>query len=295
MVSSIVGDYLIKKGLITKEQFKDFLNEQQKVRVKLGLIAVAEGLMTQEEADKVNQLQTVMDKRFGDIAVEKGYLTEGQVNSLLKKQGNAYLAFAQALENQQLMTVEQLEQYLLDYRFENHLTASDMDDIKSDDVDRILPIFLPIESDKYIGMAGTAVRTLMRCVDSEVYPGKAVIVSNVAADNAAIQKMEGSPSVTCGMAGSGDGLLYAASVFGQEEFPEVNEDALDAIGELLNCINGLYASSVSKEGTSLELLPPEFKTGIKEVSGKEMLVLPVYMNGSCLNFLVSVDDDIEIK
>ena len=234
--------------------------------------------MTQEEADKVNQLQTVMDKRFGDIAVEKGYLTEGQVNSLLKKQGNAYLAFAQALENQQLMTVEQLEQYLLDYRFENHLTASDMDDIKSDDVDRILPIFLPIESDKYIGMAG-----------------KAVIVSNVAADNAAIQKMEGSPSVTCGMAGSGDGLLYAASVFGQEEFLEVNEDALDAIGELLNCINGLYASSVSKEGTSLELLPPEFKTGIKEVSGKEMLVLPVYMNGSCLNFLVSVDDDIEIK
>ena len=100
-----MGDYLIKKGLITKEQFKDLLNEQQKVRVKLGLIAVAEGLMTQEEADKVNQLQTVMDKRFGDIAVEKGYLTEGQVNSLLKKQGNAYLAFAQALENQQLMTV----------------------------------------------------------------------------------------------------------------------------------------------------------------------------------------------
>ena len=69
---------------------RQILNEQQKVRVKLGLIAVAEGLMTQEEADRVNQLQAVMDRRFGDIAVEKGYLTEGQVNSLLKKQGNAY-------------------------------------------------------------------------------------------------------------------------------------------------------------------------------------------------------------
>ena len=60
MVSSIVGGYLIEKGLITKEQFRDLLGEQQKVRVKLGLIAVAEGLMTQEEADKVNQLQAVM-------------------------------------------------------------------------------------------------------------------------------------------------------------------------------------------------------------------------------------------
>ena len=91
MVSSIVGNYLMEKGLLTGEQFRDILNEQQKVRVKLGLIAVAEGLMTQEEADRVNQLQAVMDRRFGDIAVEKGYLTEGQVNSLLKKQGNAYL------------------------------------------------------------------------------------------------------------------------------------------------------------------------------------------------------------
>ena len=106
MVSSIVGNYLLDQGLITAEQYKDLLREQQKVRVKLGLIAVAEGLMTQEEADKVNRLQAVMDKRFGDIAVEKGYLTSGQVEALLKKQGNAYLAFAQALENQQLMTVE---------------------------------------------------------------------------------------------------------------------------------------------------------------------------------------------
>ena len=65
MVSSIVGNYLLEKNLITAEQLKDLMKEQQKVRVKLGLIAVAEGLMTQEEADKVNRLQAVMDKRFG--------------------------------------------------------------------------------------------------------------------------------------------------------------------------------------------------------------------------------------
>ncbi len=295
MVSSIVGNFLVEKGLITKEQLRDLLSEQQKVRVKLGLIAVAEGLMTQREADKVNQLQTVMDKRFGDIAVEKGYLTEWQVSTLLKKQGNSYLAFAQALENQQLMTVEQLEQYMLDYQFEHHLVASDIEDIKSDDVDRILPLFLPVGGEKYLNMAGTAVRTLMRCVDTELYPGMAAIVSEVPADNAAIQKMEGTPGITCGMAGKGDDLLYAASTFGQEDFPEVNEDALDAVGELLNCINGLYASAASKDGISLELLPPEFKTGIEKTESKEMLLLPVYMKGSCVNFLIAIDHEIEIK
>ena len=60
MVSSIVGNYLVSKGVISIEQFKDLLAEQRKVRVKLGLIAVAEGLMTQEEADKVNKLQTTL-------------------------------------------------------------------------------------------------------------------------------------------------------------------------------------------------------------------------------------------
>lgn len=294
MVSSIVGNYLIAKGLITKEQFNDLLAQQQKTRVKLGLIAVAEGLMSQDEADRVNRLQAVMDKRFGDIAVEKGYLTEGQVDTLLKKQGNAYLAFAQALEDQQLMTVEQLEQYMLDYRYDNGLMASDIDDIKSDDVDRILSIFLPVGGDRFLDVAGTAIRTIMRCVDAEIYPDRAYITMGIGAENAAIQKMEGSPGITCGMAGREDELLYVASAFGKEEFSEVNADALDSIGELLNCINGLYASAASQKGISLELSPPEYGQDIMKVESMEMLVIPIYVKGSRMNFLISIGQEMKM-
>lgn len=295
MVSSIVGNYLLDKGVISFEQFKDLLAEQQKVRVKLGLIAVAEGLMTQEEADKVNRLQAVMDKRFGDIAVEKKYLTEGQVEALLKKQGNAYLAFAQALENQQLMTVEQLEQYMVDYQHENQLTVSDMEDLKSDDVDRILPLYMPIGSEKYLNIAGTAMRTIMRCVDTEIYPEKAFITDSCNADNAAVQFVEGEQSITCGMAGEGQALLPTASVFGKEEFPEVNEDALDAIGELLNCINGLYASALSQSGVSMELYPPEFSTQISGIRAEEMLVLPIHIKEQKVNFIIAKGNKIEME
>lgn len=294
MVSSIIGNFLLEKGLITIEQLRDLMAEQGKVRVKLGLIAVAEGLMTQEEADRVNHLQAVMDKRFGDIAIAKGYLTEGQVEMLLKKQGNVYLAFAQAMENQQLMTVEQLEQYLLDYRFEKQLTASAIEDIKSDNIDRILPIFLPIGSDKYMTAAGIAVRTLMRCVDSEIYPDKAYFTTELKVNRAATQRMLGREDVCCGMAAEGNGLLYAASIFGQEEFEEVNEDALDAIGELLNCINGLYASEESKKGIALELRPPEFSDKISSVRSKEMLVIPLHIKESLVNFLITIDGKMEL-
>ncbi len=294
MVSSIVGNYLMDKGLITAEQFTDILAEQRKVRVKLGLIAVAEGLMTQEEADRVNQLQAVMDKRFGDIAVEKGYLSAGQVDSLLKKQGNAYLAFAQALENQQLMSIEQLEQYLLDYQCENSLTASDMEAIKSDDVDRILRLYLPVDCEKYLPAAGLAVRTLIRLIDSELYPEKAYIASELLSEKAAIQYVDGNVSISCGMAGNGNDLLDVASIFGQEAFEQVDEDALDAVAELMNCINGLYASALSKEGVVMELMPPEFSANVSKVASKEMLVLPLYIKGSKVNFLIAIEQKIEL-
>lgn len=294
MVSSIVGNYLMEKGLLTGEQFRDILNEQQKVRVKLGLIAVAEGLMTQEEADRVNQLQAVMDRRFGDIAVEKGYLTEGQVNSLLKKQGNAYLAFAQAMENQQLMTIEQLEQILLDYRCENNFTASDMDALKSDDVDSILPLFLPVDSEAYYGIAGTAVRTLMRLVDTGLYPDKAYIMQKTEDENGALQKVEGERGFVSALGGKGNALQFTASVFGQEKFASVDEDALDAIGELLNCINGLYVSEC-KDGSSLELMPPSFKTGIQGFESRKMLVLPIHIKNDCVDLMIAIGDEIEMK
>ena len=79
MFDQIFGNYLVSAGTITKEQFMDVLESEGKIRVKLGLIAVAEKLMTEEQADEVNKLQSIMDRRFGDIAVEKGYLTDEQV------------------------------------------------------------------------------------------------------------------------------------------------------------------------------------------------------------------------
>lgn len=295
MISSIMGNYLMDKGLISKEQFIDLLAEQHKTRAKLGLIAVAEGFMSKEEAEKVNQLQEIIDKRFGDIAVEKGYLTKGQVDALLQKQCDAYLAFAQALENQQLLSVELLEAYMVDYRCDNDLMVSDMEALKSDDIDRILPIFLPDGSAKYMNAARTALRLLMRCVDTEVFPGKAFIAEEIEADYGVFQKVKGDIGITCGLAGRQEELISAVSVLGREELTEVNDESLKGIGEMVNCISSLYVSAASKEGVCLELLAPVFRKDIQKVKSKEMLVMPLHIKGSCVNLLLAVDHEIEMR
>lgn len=294
MIASIVGHYLVDIGQITREQLHDLLKEHHKTRVKLGLIAVSEGLMTQEEAERVNRLQAIMDMRFGDIAVEERYLTEEQVESLLKKQGNAYLAFAQALENQQIMKIEQLEQLSIDFQYDNHYSASDMEALKSGDIDRILNLYLPEETKKYKFIVSTALRTLMRLVDQDVWLKGVNLTSVWKTGKGAFQNVEGDAGFTCGLLGEKDSLAPIACVFGQEHFMAVDEDALDAVGELINCINGLVVTNMEKKGKGLELCPPYFSTEINQAKAEELLVISLEVLRQSVDFVVSLNGEIVI-
>ena len=294
MISGIVGRYLLKRELLTPKQLEIAILEQGQVRVKLGLIAVAEGLMTQEETEKVHRLQTVTDKRFGDIAVEKGYLTREDVEMLLHKQENAYLAFAQVLENHRLMTMEELEQYMLDFQTDYNLTLMDIEDLKSDDIDRILPLFMPIGCEKYLNIAGSALRMLSRCIDTEIYLEKAFVADRCAADNGAVQMVEGEPGFSSGIFGKGNSLLAAVSAFEKKKYTEVNEESMNAAGELLNCLYSFYARNLSQGGAYIRLRQPEYSVSISGAAGEEMLVLPVYIQGERTDMVIAAGGEIRM-
>lgn len=297
MIASIVGHYLLDIGQITREQLHDLLKEQHKVRVKMGLIAVSEGLMTQEEAERVNRLQAIMDMRFGDIAVEERYLTEDQVEMLLKKQGNAYLSFAQALENQQIMKMEQLEQLSLDFQQDNHYTDEDMEILKSGDIERILDLYMPKGTEKYKMIASTAIRALMRLVDEDIWVKNIGLTSSWQSDKGSFQQVTGEKGFSCGLVGERDALAPIACIFGQEHFMAVDEDALDAVGELINCINGLIVTNMgeAEEGeNNLELCPPYFSLKIGQAKAKELLVISVEMLRQNVDFLISLEEEIKL-
>lgn len=295
MIASIVGNYLKDIGLLTEEQLHDLLIEHRKIRAKLGTIAVAEGLMTQEESERVNRLQTIVDMRFGDIAVEEGYLTEGQVEGLLKKQVNAYHTFAQTLENEQLILTEQLEQLMIDFQYDNNFTASDINKLKNDDIDQILTLFLPYGGEKYEKIASIALRTIMRLVDADVCIGRAYLTKRREIQNGAMQKVSGEPGFTTLLAGRENALCDMASAYGQDTFNTMDEDALDAIAEIINCINGLCATSLEDIDNSMELHTPEYFWDAEAVVSEEMLVIPIRVLGKKADFVIALDNDIEVK
>ena len=286
MVEYILGNYLVETGKITKEQLAQTLADQDTVRVKLGLIAVAEGMMTLEQTAEVNRLQALMDQRFGDIAVQKGYLTDEQVGKLLKKQGNAYLTFIQTMVDSQLLDMEDVELVVNTFRLINGYSNSEMEDLKSDEAERIVPLFVPEEGKQFADIITTAVKTIIRLIDRHVYIGKAEMTTAFPSKDMVSQSLQGENGLICCLSEGNGALLQVCSKYGQEEFEQLDLDSLDAAGELLNCINGLFASGLSREGQFLELMPPEYED-VTAKAKAEICKIPVFIGDKKFYFTVA--------
>ncbi len=285
MVDYIFGNYLVDSGKITEEQLKDTLDKQDSVRVKLGLIAVAEGMMTLEQTDEVNRLQAILDQRFGDIAVSKGYLSDEQVGMLLRKQGNAFMMFVQTLVDYGYVAMDEVDGLVTEFQKAKGYTDEQMEDLKSDDVERILPLFLPEEATSYAGVIAVAIRTFIRLIDRRIYISEITMTDALPATNQVNQELCGENGIIdCFSEGCG-ALLKTATIFGQEDFAELDMDALDAAGEFLNCINGLYASAMSQQDKFLELMPPEYVD--MSAKAKNACKVTICLNDKCLNLTVA--------
>ena len=82
----------------------------------------------------------------------------------------------------------------------------------------------------------------------------------------------------------------------KEEFIETEEDALDAVCELINCMNGLYASEKSSNGTSfIELEPPEFFIDFSEAKSDFIDVMPVFICGGEVKLFISTTGGWEVQ
>ncbi len=288
MLDRLIGRYLVDHNRINQSQLEQIYDAQESKRAKLGVIAVTEKMMSIAQAEQVNALQASMDKRFGDIAIEKGYLTEPQVTRLLELQGNVYLTFVQSAVDLGFLTMEQLEEAEKEFQAEHGYTETDMATLKSGDVEKIVPIFLGTDSPQYREMLSMGVKNMYRLVDSHIYIGKAYKTNSVKEEVLGYQKFHGDQNAFVGIAGRYEDVQKMAKAYTMEDFIETREDALDAVCELINCINGLYATAQSQKEIKIELDPPNFAVTFKEVKSDEIIVLPVYISGGQIKYLLTI-------
>ncbi len=289
MFANIFGNYLIKKKIITEEEFLTIKMHFDRTRVKLGLIAVSEKLITEEQAEEVNQKQALMDRKFGDIAVSLGYLTEVQVERLLTLQGSEYMIFCQSAVDKEILTLEQIEGALDYFKKENGFTFADMEAIKSGDVDRILPLFLPeIPNGPFVDLMALTFRCINRLASDDISIKRGYTTSNYRTGAVAMQEIVGDYNVVTAFAGDDKGILAIAEAFAKQFFDGVNVNALDSVGEFINICNGLFATEKSKEGMNLNLNPPRLSKDPIDINGSVVIVIPIFINQQPLDWIISL-------
>jgi CheY-specific phosphatase CheX len=294
MLDRLLGSYLVEQGMISKTQLGEVYRKQESDRAKLGVIAVSEKFMTIAQAEQVNMLQASMDKKFGDIAVEKGYLTDAQVQRLLGLQGNTYLTFLQAVVDLEFLTIEQLKNAEKEYQRANDFTESDMAALKTGDVEKAVPVFLSSDDPLYKGMFAMGIKNMYRLVDNHLFVGKSYTMKSIKDEVLGYQKFHGDQNATVAISGKYEDVRRMAIAYTKEEFIETREDALDAVCELINCINGLYATEQSKSDAKIELEPPNFSVSFAEANSEEMIVMPVYISGGEIKYIIAISRNIQI-
>ncbi|MFL6591079.1 MAG: chemotaxis protein CheX, partial [Luteimonas sp.] len=108
MAVKFLGQFLLEKGLIDKEQLLAALDAQRASNPLLGELAQACGWLSAGQAAQVNVLQRSQDQPFGVIAQSLGLLTEAQVDALLSQQKSRRRLFGEILVDLGFLTAEQV-------------------------------------------------------------------------------------------------------------------------------------------------------------------------------------------
>jgi hypothetical protein len=260
----------------------------------LGLIAVSEKLLTTKQAEEINDIQRKLDRRFGDIAIEKGYLLAEEVTHLLNMQGNPYLQFVQVCTENNILTIQEIEDYIEEFKNAENFSDSDLDALKSGDIDRIIPVFVDTDVPFYGECISLTIRNIVRFINNNILLKKSYKVHDYQFGALATQKMVGDHEIFVGLAGKGKELLEIANPFAKEEFSEMDEDAFDSVCEFINCTNGLYASKLSHEDIHIDMTPPLFYKDNKVTSKGDICVVPIFINGVQTDLLVAADNQVRI-
>lgn len=295
MFNRIIGEYLVKRNYLTKEQLDEIIHDQASSRVKLGLIAVSEKMLDLEQADKINMLQSVNDKRFGDIAVEHGYLTNEQVSELLRLQGSSYHRFIQTIVDKKYLKIDEVENIVNEYKTENNYSDEDIEALKSDDIDRITGVFVHTGNelcDEYIGLM---IRNINRFISTDICISSPYETSAYKADTLGVQNLTGDHNILIAIGANDSDILVVANRYAKEQFEGVGEDAYDSVCEFINCVNGLFASKLSTKDINIDMLPPLSYNRASVVAAESLYVEPLIIDGKRIDIIIGFDSSMAVN
>ena len=199
--------------------------------------------------------------------------------------------------NQYFDSTERVDEYLKTYQADNVLSDEEMESrLAPDQLNRILPSFLlndAINYDRYVNMV---VETLSRTFSDRVTLKNMTQTQAYDFENLACQELKGAHHLFFGISGKDSSMLLIAGKFARKEFKEMNALAYDSVCELINTINGAFASDMSHEGIILEVMPPcTCSENTLRTSGPHMYYLSADVYDAEIDLIFSFESEMTIE
>ena len=288
MLNRLFGNYLVNKKCITQEQLDSILPVSNESKASVEVIAV---ILKYMSPPQVQSLLSKIDKnttRFGEAAVDAGYITDDRLDKILTYQGNAFMRFVQLLYAQNLISLETVSQLLDDFKTENQYNAGQMEALIANDLEELVNIFVPINNLKLKELALTLVQTIIKLIDPDMYLEKSYVANTIQLDRYAAQTIEGDINIRLYISGAMNELLGIANYFTSDTYSAVNEDALDNVGEFINCVSGLFATNMSYDDVLIDMKSPEYAMEGPYLNEGKMFVIPIHLNGHLIRAVLEV-------
>lgn len=288
MLNRLFGNYLVSKKCITQEQLDSILPVSKESKASVEVIAVILKYMSPVQ---VQNLLAKIDKnttRFGEAAVDAGFISDERLDKILTYQGNAFMRFIQLLYVQNYVSLEAVSQLLDDFKIENQYNAGQMEALVTNDLEQLINIFVPINNVNLKELTLTLVQTIIKLIDSDMYLEKAYVASSIQLDRYAVQTIEGDINIRLYISGAMNELLGIANYFTSDTYSVVDEDALDNVGEFINCVSGLFATNLSYDDISIDMKSPEYAMEGPYLNEGKIYVIPIHVNGHLVRAVLEV-------
>lgn len=281
MAAKFLGQFLLEKGSINKQQLLAALEAQRASNPLLGELAHARGLLTAEQARHVNERQRAEDRRFGDIAVSMGWLDAAQVAELLAAQKAQRKLFGEILVEQGALTAGQLV---------TELAAHQLD--RDDAVDALeLGVADHPAGDVLTSAIDICMRLVPRILGGQCQFSSVVESAADATDCDVTThvRISGQRPLTIGLACDRATAQRIACAFLSITPDDCDEElVVDALGELVNVLMGYVVKDVLPHDAAYRAAPPQAGGSLASLLAQQANTLAVAMNAQAGSFVLVV-------
>ena len=297
------GQYLLDKGIVSRETLVKAIELQEQQNLRLGELSLAMGYVTQLQEQKTLKLadldtsigylikadvekalekQYPMNMTLGDLLQEIGISAHNQLNSTVKLRRNAHLYIGESLVHVGALTDEQLLQH--------------MEDFKADQAEYIPDkIELPqgvSNSSTWEMAADMTFKMLSRVINLHFNPGKCQSFTETEA-NYMMAAMDISGDVEARYIISVSEKLQKAvarAILHEETVDGQTAELLDdTVMEFVNVVCGNVAAKCSQMGKNVNISPP-----VTIRPNSPNLIVPEGHLGLCFPINVGDDEKMEL-